>query len=172
MDKIKVIELSPNRWREYRELRLEALQKDPQAFGQKYHKAVDFPDSYWTEHLENTIKKDKLLVHFAESNGKLIGMIEAFFHSNEETKDSAQIFSVYVTLAFRGRGIAKRLQAHLLLELGKTQGLKKVRVMVNKMQKSAVNLYKDGNFKVISTQNKVLGDGKEYEIDTMEQELH
>jgi len=50
--------------------------------------------------------------------------------------------------------------------------LKKIRVMVNKKQISASNLYKQGNFKIIKTEKEILGDGKEYEVDTMEQSLN
>ncbi len=171
MDNIKIIQLPPERWKEYENLRLEALLNDPQAFGQKYDKAIDFPDSYWIDQLKNTISKDKLLVYFAESKGKLIGMMGAFFHSNEETKESAQIFSVYVNKDSRGQGIANRLQEHLLTELHNIKSLKKIRVMVNKEQKSAVNLYKRGNFKLVKTEKKKLGDGKEYKVDTLEQQL-
>ena len=172
MDDIKIIQLSPGRWKEYKHLRLEALQRDPQAFGQKYGKAVDFPDSYWIDHLEKSQAKEKLLVYFAEKNEKLLGMIGAFFHSGEETEDSAQIFSVYVNKDFRNLGVAKRLQNHLLRELGKIVGLKKVRVMVNRAQEPAVNLYKQGNFRLVKTEKRELGDGKEYLIDTLEQQLN
>ena len=172
MEEIKIVQLPPDRWKEYKSLRLEALLNDPQAFGQKYDKALNFPDSYWIEHLENTINKNKLLVYFAECKRKLIGMIGAFFHSNEETKDSARIFSVYVNKDFRAQGIAKRLQAHLLKELRNIRGLKKVKVLVNQSQVSAVRLYKQGGFRTIKTEIMVLGDGKKYEVDTLEQQLN
>ena len=79
MDEIKIIQLFPDRWQEYKELRLEALQKDPQAFGQKYEKAREFSDEYWIDHLERSRTKDKILVFFAENNRKLVGMMGAFF---------------------------------------------------------------------------------------------
>jgi len=172
MEDFKIIQLHPECWKEYRDLRLEALQSDPEAFGQKYDKALDFPDKYWIDHLKRTLKKDKLIVYFAENRGKLIGMMGAFFHYDKETKDSARIFSVYVDRRYRGLGVAKKLQAHLLEELRHVKKLKKIRVMVNKKQISASNLYKQGNFKIIKTEKEILGDGKEYEVDTMEQSLN
>lgn len=166
----RIIQLSPERWQEYKGLRLEALKNDPQAFGQSYEKALDFPDSYWMNHLKDALVKDKILIYFAENEGKLIGVIGAFFHSTEETKNSAQIFGVYVNKNYRGHGIAKNLQNKLLAELKTIKGINKIKVMVNKTQISAVNLYKQGGFKLVSTRKRALGDGKEYEIETMETE--
>lgn len=171
MDEIKIIQLHPKRWKEYKELRLEALLSDPQAFGQKYNKALDFPDSYWINNLRDSLSRNKLLVYFAEEKGALIGMMGAFFHSTEETKDSARIFSVYINKIYRGQGIAKRLQEKLLSELKTIKGLEKIRVMVNMSQKSAFNLYKQGNFILVKTQKELLGDGKEYEVGTLEQSI-
>lgn len=172
MDDIQIIQLPPERWKEYKELRLEALKNDPQAFGQKYVRAADFPDSYWIDHLKNTMSKNSLLVYFAENNGNLIGMMGAFFPVSKTEKDYARVFSVYVNKDFRGQGISKKLQDYLLSKLRKIKGLKKVIVMVNKQQQKAVNLYLKGGFKVIKTQKELLGDGKEYEVDTLEQDLH
>lgn len=172
MEDIEIIQLLPDRWKEYRELRLEALQKDPQAFGQNYDKALNFPDSYWIDHLERSQTKNKILVYFAENKGKIIGMIGAFFYINPETEDSAQIFGVYVNEKFRGIGVAHGLQEKLLSEIQNIKDLRKVRVMVNKTQTDAVNLYQHGNFKLIKTEKEILGDGKEYSVDTLEQQLN
>ena len=171
MDNIQIIQLPPERWKEYRDIRLEMLLKDPQAFGQRYEKSLNDSDSKWKERLEASQKQDKIIILFAENNGKLVGTIGAFFNSTEDTQDSAQIFSVYVNEDYRGLGIAKRLQDQLLSQL-KNLDLVKVRVMVNKTQIAAVNLYTQGGFKLLKTEKRVLGDGKEYEVDTLEQALH
>lgn len=172
MDDIKIIKLPPSRWKEYKDLRLEMLVKDPQAFGQRYDKSINDPDSKWQDRLKASLKQDRIIILFAEAGGKVVGTIGAFFNSDENTKNSAQIFSVYVKENFRGMGIAKKLQEKLLSELRSIKDLKKVRVMVNMIQSSAVNLYEQGNFRLIKTEKKLLGDGKEYEVGTMEQSLN
>lgn len=171
MNEIKIIQLPPDRWKEYKDLRLEALLSDPQAFGQKYDKVLDFPDSYWINHLKDGLNKNKLLICFAENKQKLIGMIGAYFNFDEETKNIAKIFSVYVTKDFRGEGVAQSLQQELLKQIKDIPGLKKIKVQVNKSQSAALNLYKQGGFEVVGTGKIVLGDGKEYEVCTMEQGL-
>ena len=171
MDSIRIIQLSPDRWKEYKDLRLEMLIKDPQAFGQRYDKSVTDPDSKWKERLKAAENEDRIVILFAESNRKLIGMIGAYFNSDEETKNSAKIFSVYVTKDFRGKGVAQALQQELLKQLKNIPGFKKIKVQVNKSQSAAFNLYKQGGFEVISTEKMTLGDGKGYEVCTMEQNL-
>lgn len=44
MKDIQIIKLPPERWNEYKTLRLRALQDDPQAFGSSYAKEVAYPD--------------------------------------------------------------------------------------------------------------------------------
>ena len=163
MQGIKIIQLPPERWKEYKDLRLEMLLSDPQAFGKSYEKSLNGPDSLWEERLRAAQKKDKLLMLFAESNRKLIGMIGAYFNFDTETKNAAKIFGVYVNKDFQGKGVAKSLQEELL---------KRIWVQVNNSQPAAVKLYEQGNFKTTKKERMILGDGKEYEVDTMEQNLN
>ena len=57
MNKIQIIKLPPERWNEYKALRLRALQDDPQAFGSSYAKEVTYSDEKWQE----GATKDKVL---------------------------------------------------------------------------------------------------------------
>jgi hypothetical protein len=43
-NEVRVIELPPDRWREYRALRLAALRSDPIAFGSTYEESIAYPD--------------------------------------------------------------------------------------------------------------------------------
>lgn len=171
MADIKIIQLDPERWKEYKDLRLEMLLKDPQAFGQSYEKSVKDTDSKWKDRLEAAARHNKIIMLFAESNGKLIGTIGAYFNSSGETKNIARVFSVYVNENFRGQAVAKRLQKKLLEEIKKIKGLRKIMVMVNMTQKPAFDLYKSGGFLLIKTEKMLLGDGKDYQVGTMEQNL-
>ncbi|MBI2011554.1 hypothetical protein HYS91_02180 [Candidatus Daviesbacteria bacterium] len=56
MDKIEIIKLNPNRWEEYKELRLQALKENPEAFGSTYEEAADKPDKEWKSRLEKVQK--------------------------------------------------------------------------------------------------------------------
>lgn len=170
MDKgLTIIELSPERWREYKALRLEALAADPQAFGQSYEKSVKDPDLIWEERLVLSQRRDGWLFLFAEHNKKLVGMSGARFDA--DNKEIAKIVAVYVKRNFRNRGIANNLLTKILEELSQIKKIQKARVIVNRLQSPAVNLYKKMKFKFTKTEKMNLGDGEKYDLDSYEQDI-
>jgi hypothetical protein len=71
---IEILRLPPHRWQDDRDLRLEALCKDPQVFGASCEDNARKPEAYWCGRLEDT--SGWLL--FAQSEGRLVGMIGAY----------------------------------------------------------------------------------------------
>ena len=59
--------LTKDDWKIYKELRLEALQNDPQAFGRSYKEEAVLPDSSWIGQLEDSRRAS----YGAENNHKL-----------------------------------------------------------------------------------------------------
>ena len=98
---VEVKKLSPDRWKDYRDLRLEALQNDPLAFGSSYEEEETITQD------EQEIRIDNAL--FAPSNNKPIGMIVSVINNNIETKHIANIFGVYVQKEYRDPGVSKKL---------------------------------------------------------------
>lgn len=169
MEDVKITELPSKRWKEYKLLRLGALKSDPGAFGQSYEKSVKDSDEKWKERLELSQKRDGWLFLFAKFRGELIGMMGARFDSG--SRNIAKIVAAYVNKDFRRKGIADKLLVKLLKELSQITGIEKVRVMVNRLQIPAVKLYKKENFKFLSSKKMIMGDKKEYDIDTYEQDF-
>lgn len=165
---IKIITLPVSRWQEYKLLRLEALEKESQAFGAKYIEAKAKPDDEWTERVKRAEIEDKDIMLFAEDNGQLIGMIGAYFKKSEENQEVANIWGVYVSDAYRGNGIGKQLMEAIVARLKKVPDLKSVKLMVNQEQKPAVSLYQQLGFNIVGTEKFVLGDGKEHDEYIME----
>ncbi|MFX1453530.1 MAG: GNAT family N-acetyltransferase, partial [Promethearchaeota archaeon] len=64
---IEVKKLSSDRWKNYRDLRLEALKSDPIAFSSSYEEEKIFPEKIWKKRINNAL--------FAILNDKLVGMI-------------------------------------------------------------------------------------------------
>ncbi len=56
--KYKIIELSPNRWKEFRELRLEAVTNDSSAFGPLPGEVMQTKSRAWQDKLKNSIKNE------------------------------------------------------------------------------------------------------------------
>ncbi len=168
---VKIIHLPISRWREYKELRLEALKKEPQAFGANYNETVSKPDDVWIERVKASEIGDKDLMYFAEVNGKLIGMIGAFFNTNEKNQVVSNIWGVYVNEQFRGKGIGKKLMEQLINRVESNNKSKIIKLKVTRNQKEALSLYQRFGFKIVGTIKYILGDGKEHDEYIMEKVL-
>ena len=165
---IKIITIPLSRWKEYKELRLEALEKESHAFGAKYSEALLTPEEEWTERVKSAEKEQKDIMVFAEHKGQLIGMMGAYFNKSEENSNKANIWGVYVQDSFRGNGVGKQLMGAILTKLKTKPNIKKVVLMVNREQLPAVGLYQSLGFNKVSTERFRLGDGKEHDEIIME----
>ena len=52
---LQIKKLLPERWKEFKELRLFALQNDPLAFGSSYEEEINFPDDFWKNRLKRAL---------------------------------------------------------------------------------------------------------------------
>jgi ribosomal protein S18 acetylase RimI-like enzyme len=168
MKNLKVVKLTPDEWRLYRQHRLEALLAEPQAFGSSYADVLQRPDSHWQERLIEAQSGKKSWLLFAKENAQIIGMIGAF---RAEESDVVEIVSVYVTQEKRRLGVANALMAAILDEVGKGNAIRKVVIGVNAGQTAAVSLYQHNGFQIVGEKNGVMGDGMSYPSYVMEKEL-
>jgi ribosomal protein S18 acetylase RimI-like enzyme len=165
-DKITIAKLPPEKWQEYKALRLQALQDDPQAFSEPFGKAVAYPDERWQQRAAEAYAGKESLIVFARAGEQLVGMVGAFFPPHET--GVAEIFGVYVVPEARGKGIAKQLLDSLLHELKANPKIVTAKLSVNKGQLAAVKLYESSGFKVVGEENLLLGDGNYYDAYLME----
>ena len=98
---IEVKKLPPDRWKDYQNLRLEALKSDPIAFGSSYEEEKELTEDEWRRRTNNAL--------FALSNDKPVGMIVYISNIKIKTKHIANIFWIYVKHEYRNQGIGKRL---------------------------------------------------------------
>ena len=47
MADFQIVKLAPDEWQQYKQIRLDSLLTEPQAFGSKYEDQQQRPDSYW-----------------------------------------------------------------------------------------------------------------------------
>lgn len=166
---MEIIKLAIEDWQEYKKLRLRALKEDPHAFGSSYSDIVNDPEKEWKRRLENALKGETNWLLFAKENDRLVGMIGAFME--EGATDAVTIIAMYVPREERGKGISKMLMEGILNELSQKSFIKKVKLMVNKIQTPAVNLYKKFGFSEVGKLNFRLGDGKLADELVMEKNL-
>ena len=151
----KIIKLSPKRWKEYKELRLESLEREPLAFGASYKEEASKPDSYWKDFLVRSNNPEgNSLILFAEVNGKLVGRGIVYFGIPEKFKHIARFSGIYVKKEYRGQGIAKALFSAKIDAAFAHPGIEKIKLVVNTTQKAAVKLYSSLGFQKVGLLRK------------------
>ena len=167
-NKILVRALHPDEWEAYRDLRLEALRREPQAFATTFADALKTPDSSWRARLEGANGSRGPWMLFAEQAGDLAGMAAAY------TRDDGmvEIVSVYVRPAARGRGISRLFMDALLRRIAADSSVEVVTLTVNKRQSMARALYVSLGFAVTGEVAATMGDGLLHDECIMEKALN
>jgi RimJ/RimL family protein N-acetyltransferase len=162
MGEVRIITLDPERWAEFRELRLQALRGDPAAFGSSYEESREEPEAFWRGRLEDAQRKIENITLFAEIDGRLVGMMGMFRRVRIKTKHVATVFGVYVDPAARGRGIAGQLMQALLDEISLIPEIVKLELTVNTENPVALALYRRFGFEICGTAHRGLKIGERY----------
>ncbi len=161
---IEVRKLGEDCWEEYRDLRFDALNSEPRAFGSSYEEELQLSEEQWRERIKNTI--------FALDDDKLIGMLVSVVERNQKMKHIANIFGVYVKQEYRHQHIGTKLFQYTIAQLQENKAIVKIRLAVNNIQKNAIKLYKKMGFKVVGHLKKELQvDGNFYDEPMMEKFL-
>jgi len=168
---VNIEQLNNSDWQEYKSLRLQALQTDPQAFSSSFARESAFPDEKWQQRLRNANEGTTSCMYFARLDGKLVGMIGGFRDEDDQKNHSAQIWGVFVSPNERGKGIAKKLMAALIDKLSQNPDIHTLKLEVNTDQKSAGKLYESFGFAATNTISMQLGDGLTHEVTQMEKPL-
>ncbi len=132
--------LAPERWREYRRLRLEALRSDPDAFSSTFAESERFPDDFWRGRLSDP----DVIFRFARRGDRLVGMASALCDQNPAT-----IVSVHVERDERGKGVGGRLMAAVLDAIAARPEIDAARLWVSETRPAAIALYRRLGFQPI-----------------------
>lgn len=161
---IQIKKLPAERWEDYKRLRLEALKNEPTAFGSAWEEQVDLPPDVWIERLPTIL--------FAMQNDTPVGMVRYTFETSVKNKHTANIYSYYVIPAYRNQGIGGRLLTTVIDLIKENIAIRKIKLSVISVQKSAVRLYERQGFVCTgSYKNELCVDGKFYDELIMEKYL-
>ncbi|QQR48953.1 GNAT family N-acetyltransferase [bacterium] len=159
-DAIGIIQLPPDSWQVYRELRLEALQNDPQAFGGSYEEEINLTPTNWQNRLKS--------MWFAWTDNQIIGMIGLVQNKEMGIKHYAFLVSLWVKPAYRRQGIGALLIKHVQKD-APTKQLRKILLHVTKTQPGALRLYETVGFKKVGTlKENLFKDNRYLDQDLME----
>jgi len=141
---VAIVALAPERWPEYKQLRLEALAREPAAFSTTLEEARAYPDEEWQRRLGNP----GAILRFAERGGRLVGLAGAYRAADGEP-GVAMLFGVYLAAEHRGRGTGRRLVEGVLAAVGGWPEVRRVRLNANPAQAAALALYRSLGFAVV-----------------------
>ena len=142
---ISVVALGPQDWRELRAIRLEALRSEPAAYSSSYEETLARPDEHWRQRLAN----DQSVHLLASAQSRPIGMVGGYLGSDEGDDSVAVVFGMYVTRAYRGRGIGRLLLTSLIDRLSAFPQIATIRLGVTETQDPARRLYESAGFRVV-----------------------
>jgi ribosomal protein S18 acetylase RimI-like enzyme len=144
----------------YWELRREGLEREPFAFG----KAVE-------EHLATTIAETAArLRHMPRdsfilgglADGRLVGIATFARETGLKERHKGHIYGVYVTPAYRRRGVAHALIDTVLRKAREEPGLERILLTVATQQEAAKLLYAKFGFEVYGVESAALKVGTQY----------
>lgn len=117
----------------YKQIRLEALKLNPEAFASDFETESKKPLGFYEENIK------EVRIFGAFNNSEIVGMVGLVIKEGLKLNHKGLIWGVYVKGEYRGRGIAKRLM-QTALNCAKEQ-VELVQLSVVKDNKSAYNLY-------------------------------
>jgi ribosomal protein S18 acetylase RimI-like enzyme len=137
--------LTPDDAAALRDLRLEALEQAPQAFGSSREEERDLGlevFSLWATASETSA------VFGAFADGRLAGMTGVGRQSRLKTRHKAHIWGVYVSPGLRGQGVARQLLQAALAHAEAMPGVQQVKLSVAAGNAAALALYEGLGFQV------------------------
>ncbi len=144
--------LTPNDWEQFKQIRLQALQTDPQAFFVTYEKELETSDEEW----KNKLQKQTHVYVGAFEGECTVGLAGAF---TMDTPQEWVLISMYVNPEFRGRDIGGQL-IRAIEDIVKEKGATRLSLLVNEHMTSAVRLYEKIGFEIVETvPDQTVGDG-------------
>jgi RimJ/RimL family protein N-acetyltransferase len=139
----------------YRDLRLDALQRSPAAFGADYESSAARPLRFWEERMAQGAPGEQGVTYLALTGDALIGMTSLVRNTLAKTQHSAAIFGVYLSPNWRGAGVADAPLAACLAH-GRALSLRVVRLGVVTTNTSAIRLYLRHGFAVYGVEREAL----------------
>lgn len=146
----------------YRQLRLEALQREPQAFTESLveHQAMTLEEIRRRLGSGSCHDSDNFVLG-AFIDRQLIAMAGFFRRQGEKICHRGEIWGVYVAGECRGKGIARALLGELIALVQLLPGVEQVALGVSSQNAAAKSLYESMGFEVYGCERRALkiGDG-------------
>ncbi|WP_026690250.1 GNAT family N-acetyltransferase [Alteribacter aurantiacus] len=148
----------------YRRLRLEALEKVPEAFSASYEEEKEYSFDITKERLS----KENIFTFGAFVNEKLVGTVTLIQETKRKLQHRGTIVAMYVALEHRGLGIGEKLVKQAIKKGTELQEMKQIYLAVASTNRPAKELYTKLGFKTYGVDKRaMLVDGDYYDEDLM-----
>lgn len=101
--------LSPNRWEEYKNIKIASVENENLAFSESLDKLKARSEDEWRKELETLDEEGGILLFVEDENSVVIGFAGAHVHKNPRLAHNAFLSNLYVRSEFRNQGLGKRL---------------------------------------------------------------
>lgn len=136
--------LGKNHWKEWKEIRLEALKKSPDNFLSSFSEESKMSDDVWIKQLGSSVK----FGYFIDE--KIVGCSGLLLEKAEKISHIATIFGMYVKDDVRGNNIGFKLVENTK-KYAKKHHIKYLYLGCNAENFGAINLYRKCGFEVYGT---------------------
>ncbi len=145
----------------YWKIRLEALERDPEAFtaSAEEHRALTLEDV-----AARLVPADPVnnFVVGAFAGGQLTGTAGFYRDKGLKTRHRGHIWGVYVTQQARGKGVAREILRALLERATRLDGLEQIMLAVGTTRDAAAKLYRSLGFESYGYEPRALKIGQRY----------
>ncbi len=141
-------------------LRLRALQDNPEAFGSTYEETLQRGKESFRQRLRQPHAETFFIGAFEEES--LMGMVGFFRESGTKDQHKGYIISMYTAPEQRGRGIGKALLAEAIAQARKIPGVDQLLLAVVTTNTAARQLYRSLGFEVYGLEPRALKYGDQY----------
>jgi ribosomal protein S18 acetylase RimI-like enzyme len=142
----------------FKNVRLEALEKEPQAFGESLEKMKKKSDLYF----QKSLNKKHQVWYGVFDDEKIVGIGSIKYAKAKKFDHIAHLSGIYVNSEYRGNGLGRMLFEGRIKEAFANSKIQKLKLIVNVNQLPAINLYKSCGFKIVGEMKKEFKIGESY----------
>src|SRR5271165_1899156 len=160
MPEVEIRALNADDVEAYWQCRLEALERDPEAFSSSVEDHLKLSHDQVRQRLTADPANNFVLGVFA--NGKLMGTAGFVRETQPKMRHKGRVWGVYLNVGLRGKGIGRRLLKAVLERATKVEGVEQILVSVATTQAAAVALYRSLGFVTWGKESRALKVGDRY----------